>query len=244
MSSARTVPSNGATLATIASLTLRRLRRGRTQWVALGIAFLPVLFAVVVGRAASRSDALAWTGIMFDIFIVEMLVLAVVPALFVASAIGDEIEERTTTYLWSRPVARWTVLIGKLVALTPIAVVIIVGSWLVAVQLGANMLAPVSTMLGLAGATVAVSIIAAGIATLVPKHGLALTIIYMIFDGIVGAVPASLQIVSVSHNARMIAKLGLDMGDPPSPVTPAIALAVIAGFWLAIGLRRIGRLES
>ena len=240
----RSVPSNGATLTTIAALTFRRLRRGRMQWIALGVACLPILFAGVVSRASHHSDALAWTGILFDIFVVEMLVLAVVPALLVSSAIGDEIEDRTTTYLWSRPLARWTVLIGKLIALTPIAVLFVTGGWIVAVELGAGMLAPLPTIAGVAAATVVISIIAGGISMLVPKHGLPLTIVYMVFDGIIGQIPASLQVVSVTHQASLIAHLGLDDGAPTSPVVPAITLAVIAAVWLASGLRRIARLES
>jgi ABC-type transport system involved in multi-copper enzyme maturation permease subunit len=240
----RTVPTHGATLSTIAALTLRRLRRGRTQWVGLAIACLPIMFAAVISKAAPHSEAIAWTGMLFDIFVIELLVLAVLPALFVASSIGDEIEDRTTTYLWSRPVARWTILIGKLVALAPIAVVLVVASWLAAVQLGANMMAPLSTTLGLAAAALAISIVAAGMSTLVPKHGMALTIIYMLlFDLPIGQIPASLQILSITHNASLIANLGLDSVDT-GPLAPAITIAVIAGFWLAIGLRRISRLES
>ncbi|MDB4956094.1 MAG: hypothetical protein JWO36_3663 [Myxococcales bacterium] len=240
----RAVPTTGATLSAIAGLTLRRLRRGRTQWVAGSIACLPILLAGVISQTASRTQVVEWTGVLLDLFIVEMLVLAVVPALFVASAIGDEIEDRTTTYLWSRPLARWTVLVGKLIALTPIAVLMIAGGWIIAVALGAHVLAPTSTIIAVGAAAIVVSIIAAGISTLVPKHGLALTVIYMIFDGLVGSIPASLQILSVTHQASKIAHLGLDLGEPASPLGPAISLAVIGACWLAIGLRRISRLES
>src|SRR4051794_13415855 len=109
--STHNVPSTSASLGAIAKLTLTRLRRGRTQWVGLGIAALPLLFAVVASRA--HSAVVEWTGIANDIFVIELLVLTVLPALFIASSIGDEIEDRTTTYLWSRPLARWTVLLGK-----------------------------------------------------------------------------------------------------------------------------------
>ena len=45
------------------------------------------------------------------IAMVELVVMALLSSVFVASSIGEEIEERTITYLWSRPLPRWTLLV-------------------------------------------------------------------------------------------------------------------------------------
>ena len=109
----RSVPSGLATTRTMASLTLRRLTRGRALGVSLVIAALPVAYA-----AAMR--AVGQTGIGQELFAFEVLVLAVLAPMLVGSSIGEEIEDRTTTYLWSRPVPRWAILAGKLAALAPV----------------------------------------------------------------------------------------------------------------------------
>lgn len=231
-------------IATIAQLTLKRMRRGQAVWVALGIAMLPVIVAVVLRQAVHDSmERLTFT---LDLYVVEMFVLAVVPALFVSSSIGEEIEDKTITYLWSRPLPRWHVIAGKLVALAPIAVVATLVGWLLAIQVATDALAPGWTIVGIAAAAIAVSMIAAGIATLAPKHGMALTIIYMLlFDVPVGEIPASLQSLSVTHQARLIAGIaGHGVHAMSDRLTPAITMVIIAGAWLALGLWKIRRTEA
>src|SRR6185503_12480129 len=100
----------------------------------------------------------------------QLLVLAVLPPMFIASSIGEEIEDRTITYLWSRPIPRWAVLIGKFLALAPIAVVLVVGSWHLACALGLESMPPLRSHAALAAAAVVVSAISTGIAVLVPRQ--------------------------------------------------------------------------
>jgi len=231
-------------IATIAALTLKRLRRGRAMWVALGIAMLPVVVAVVI--KSHLQDPLERAETIMDLYIVELLVLAVLPALFVASSIGEDIEDRTITYLWSRPLPRWHVLVGKTIALAPVAIAVTLAGWMLAVQVGTDARAPTWTLVALAGCALAVSMLAAGIATLAPRHGMALTIIYMLlFDLPIGEIPASLQALSITHNARLVAGIAAHgVHDVPDHLTPAITMAVIAGVWFTAGLVRIRRLES
>ncbi len=231
-------------IGTIAQLTLKRLLRGRAVWASLAIALLPAAAAIVlrqhVESAADRAEMIT------ALYVPQLLVLSVLPALFVASSIGEEIEERTITYLWSRPLPRWHVIAGKLVALAPVTVAITLAGWLLAVKIGSSSTAPGSTIIGLGAAAVAISLVAAGIATLAPKHGMALTIIYMLlFDLPIGEIPASLQVLSVTHQARQIAGIASHGLHPvASRVTPAITMAVLAGIWLAVGLWKIRRTEA
>jgi ABC-type transport system involved in multi-copper enzyme maturation permease subunit len=228
---------------TIARLTLARLRRGRAVWAAFGIAMIPAMAAIVL-RNQVRSEA-DRADMITALYVPQLLVLAVIPAMFIASSIGEEIEEKTITYLWSRPLARWHVIAGKLLALAPAAIAISLVGWLLAVQIGIDGLAPARTIIGLGAAALAISMVSAGISTLAPKHGMALTIIYMLlFDLPIGEIPASLQVLSVTHQARMIAGIRTLGVLPGSPVMPAITMAVIGIVWLAIGLWRIRRLEA
>lgn len=226
------VPSTVSVLLTLVRVTLRRFMRGRALWVVLVIALLPTLVAVAHAGRSNAVDAIA---------IVELVVMALLPAVFVASAIGEEIEDRTTTYLWSRPIARWTFVLGKLLALAPIAAALVAGGWLLAGNIAAGSSPPLQSTLAFAAGGIAVSAVAAGVALLVPKHGMALSIIYLVvFDTVIGGIPASLQTISVTRQVRLLA----DIEHAPSLAEPAIALAVIAAVWLAVGLVRLRRLES
>ena len=227
----------------IAQLTLKRLLRGRALWAAIAIALLPAAAAIVfhghVHSERDRADMLA------GLYVPQLLVLGVIPAMFVASSIGEEIEDRTITYLWSRPLARWHVIAGKLAALAPVALAITVVGWLLAVQIGIGQVAPVRTLVGLGAAALAISTASAGIATIAPKHGMALTIIYMLlFDLPIGEIPASLQVLSITHHARMIAGIRTFEVAPGSPAVHLITMTLLATIWLAIGLWRIRRLEA
>ncbi len=224
------VPSTAAVLATLMRVTWRRLLRGRALWVSVVLAMLPVLLAAVL---AGRDINLE------PIQVVQFLVLTVLPPMFVASSLGEEIEERTTTYLWSRPMSRWTVVVGKLLALAPIAMVLIVGGWFLAVQVKTGEPPRPITLVAFGAGALAIATMSAGLATLVPRHGMALSIVYLvIIDLAIGAIPASIQNISITRQVTLIAEPGTEL------LRPAIMMLAIAGIWLAVALWRIRRLES
>lgn len=228
------VPTTLSTVWTLAGITLKRLGRGKALWIGGMLAALPVMYATAVHarHAAPAPD---------DLFKLSLLLLAMLPAMYVGASIGEEIEDRTSTYLWSRPITRWAVLAGKLCALTPIVIALVVGGWYIGIMIWTEAAPPLASCLALAAGCVAASLVAAGIATLVPKHGMALTIGYMLVDLFVSAMPFSLNELSITYQANVLANLG---GAPRAIVTPLIAMGVVAGLWGAVGFLRIRRLEA
>ena len=113
--SERAVPSTSQAVWTLAAVTLKRLGRGKALWIGGLLAALPVLSASVLHarRFAASPD---------DLFKPTTLLLVLLPAMFIGASLGEEIEDRSSTYLWSRPIARGAVLAGKLCALTPIVI--------------------------------------------------------------------------------------------------------------------------
>lgn len=230
---ARRAPSAGTTALTLASITLTRLGRGKALWIGILIGALPAVFTTVL-------KAISITPDFQPLIAVCTLVLGVLPAMFIGASIGEEIEERTSTYLWSRPIARWAVVVGKLCALTPIVIALSVGGWVIAVFLWFGAAPTLMSCLALAGGGLAASLIAAGTATVLPKHGMALTIGYMLVDGFIGAMPASLRELSITHQMHVLTGLF----DTHAIVTPVIAMVIVSGIWCAIGFLRIQRLET
>jgi ABC-type transport system involved in multi-copper enzyme maturation permease subunit len=228
------VPSTGSTIWTLAAITLKRLLRGKTLWIGIGLVAIPLVFAIV--RQARHAPASA-----DDLFAMAMLVLAVLPAMYVAASVGDDIENRTSTYLWSRAIPRWAVLAGKLVALTPVVIALMVGSWYATIQLGTGAPPSLPTLYALTAGCIAAAVTAGGIATVVPKQGMVLTITYLLADNAVGALPFTLAEVSITHHAKRLAHLE---GGPLPIAAPLIGLAIIAGLWAVIGVVRLRRLET
>jgi hypothetical protein len=229
------VPTTAQALSTLARLTLTRVTRGKLLWISLAIAFLPIMFAGAMGQAKDTGDILSATmGI-------EIFVLAILPPLYGGPAIAEEIEERTATYLWSRPIKRWVIVAGKLLALAPFAGVVVLGSWVLAIVVSLHHLPSTLSMVGLGFGAAGVTIVSCGIATLFPKRGMALAIIYiLIIDLPLGEAPASVRWLSVTHATTTLSGL---QGDTP-PAYGAIALVVLSAIWLMVAFRRVGRLEA
>jgi len=234
VSDERRIPSGLGATATIAALTWTRLVRGRALWVSVLVAVLPLIYAGVMRTVGQDTGS--------ELFGLEVLILAVLAPMLIGASIGEEIEERTTTYLWSRPVPRWAVLAGKLLALAPLAAGIVIVSWLAASRIAWSAWPTVQTCVALGAGALAISLVAAGIATLAPRHGMALTIVYMLFfDFPLGILPATIRELSVAHQVRTLAGTApLETGA----ATAAIALAIIAGAWTLVAAVRVRRLEA
>lgn len=221
----------GAT-SVVAALTWKRLVRGHSLWIAAGIALVPVAFATLL-----RSFELGTHRVIDYLLAVELLVLVVVPALFVTQSIGEEIEDRTVTYLWSRAVPRSAVVLGKLATLAPIAAAFSFASWQVSLTIALGEPPSVQSSLALAAGAVAVSSIAMGISVLAPRHGMALAIGYMVADAWFGWIPASIKNISVTHNAQALSGSG-------ATATAALWICGVAAAWLAVALFQIRRIEA
>jgi ABC-type transport system involved in multi-copper enzyme maturation permease subunit len=228
------VPTAGAALGSLARVTWKRTLRRKTLWVAAAIAFLPCIYAMSVHHSLISSAD--------DVFNVAKVLLAILPPVFVAASIGEEIEDRTATYLWSRPLGRWTVVIGKLLALAPIVIGFVCASWLLPaagiLHVPSDLL--VTSSLALAAGAVTASMASAGLACLIPRQGMSLTIVYVLADLMIGAMPISINKLSFTYHVGALVSRQLDTHDK---IESAIGLTVIACLWLVAGLRRIRRLE-
>jgi len=219
------------TVVALARVALQRVVRRYSLWIALAIAALPAPFAY--GLRGEK-------GLLTNAFNIALLLLAVLPPWLVGSSLGEELDHRAATYLWSRPLARWKVVAAKLLALAPIVIVLAVGSWIAIAHSATTRWPPGVTIRAVAACAFAVSVISAGISTLAPRQGMALAIVYVMFDLILGELPASLHALSVTFHARVLAGRSHytpDAGD-------WLLLAAIPLVWLAIGLLRLRSREA
>ncbi len=233
----RALSGPGAALR-LGGLALRRLLRSKVLWISLFFAALPPLLLLFLG--VGRPDFDSWK----DITETAVLLLVILPPLHLAPAVAEEIDDKTFTYLWSRPFPRWALIAGKLMALTPIVIAIVSAS-IAAMFLVvfADQAGPNSALLGhgVGGAAVAVfatCCACVGLGCIIPKHATATSIVYMLsVDLPIGAFPFELHNLSLSYHMRVIARTEFD-GDPTISGS-IIWLLGLAAVWLAVAVWRI-----
>jgi ABC-type transport system involved in multi-copper enzyme maturation permease subunit len=104
----------------IARLSVRRVLRGKAIWFAVALGLLPTLLAIAQ-RVNGADLTQAWNASLTS----YTAILAIVAPILVAASLSDEIDDRTSAYLWSRALPRWSVVTGKLLGLAPIAAAVV-----------------------------------------------------------------------------------------------------------------------
>jgi ABC-type transport system involved in multi-copper enzyme maturation permease subunit len=226
----------------IAGVALQRALRRRAVWIGLALSLLlPVIALITVG--CDQGGRGSWR----QVFEWVPPLLAIVPTLLVAGAVGEDLEDRTSAYLWSRPLPRRSLITGKLLAMAPLAfAVMAVGviaafalTWRAAAAGNLDLLARGVAALALGVA--AVSAASAALATLSPRFATALSVIYVLFvDTPMGIVPLAMRELSITYQVTQVA--GVDQYPPPLTGS-VLALVGVTAAWTAIALWRIGRVE-
>ncbi|ACY14779.1 ABC transporter permease [Haliangium ochraceum] len=222
----------------IAGAAWRALWRGKSLWIPLCLCLAPVLVAALPGVVDSA--ALRWqqaAGLGFR-------AVTLSAAILLANAIGEELEQRTVSYLWTHPIPRAALPLGKLAAMAP--VVLGLGALaLLACFAVAHRGFPFDHLDMLARAIAAVLLgglaacaTALGLGALVPRYAFILALAYLLFlDNLLELVPG-LSALSIIAHMNTIA--GIDTSG--SVPTACAALVVLALLWLGAGLWRLKRL--
>jgi ABC-type transport system involved in multi-copper enzyme maturation permease subunit len=230
----------------IAALSLRRARRGRL----LGL--LAILFALPAVASIASWSADQDGGLFFDTALRAILrfLVPIALALQASATIAEEVQGRTISYLFSRPIPRWTVPLGKWLA-TVAANALLTSASVVATYLvcmGGASLSEISRLaLGLVGGLLAVlhyAAVAAAFGSLAPRSPLAAMTIYLLLVDVgLGFVPGAFKTVSMGIHLTVIAGLYRPHGDSyfmaDPQLTAMVSLPVLLGataIFLLMGL--------
>ncbi len=237
-----------------AGLALRRFRRGAQVWLTLGILGLPVIAA---GVALATGNA----GFTFFNQILELYLRFLVPfvmALYASTTVAEEVQAKTITYPFSRPVPRWTLPLGKYLGAVAInSVIVSVSLTLVFVLslLSEGALLEALPQLGqglfaLLLAVVLFGAIATAFGTMVTGHPFVATGVYFLVVEVgFSAVPGWLKITAMTVHLRTVAgiyqpKTLMFLSDPN--LSLGVALSVVLTMtllWLLLAAVWIGRVE-
>ena len=231
--SGRVIGGTAAT-AVIARMTARRLFRTRSFWLSVILAGLPLLFLAAV--ASKWSAAERWDRV----FVAMAPVLGVLVPLNLATIIAEEAEEATFSFLWSRPMPRWSVITGKAAALLPfstgLVIAAVIGSW----ALSASGAHPDWLIRGIAAAILgcaATGALSVALGTLIRRQAIAASVGYLlVIDFPMGNIPLSISNLSITHHFTALAT-----GE--GAAVPVIWLVAMTALWSAIAIWRVGRVE-
>ena len=232
-------------------LSLRQLTgRWRLALIFL-LAALPVGLAVILSLTAGGGDD---SGIFINLLLDGMLVAAILPIVTMAlstAAFGNEVEDRTLSYLVLKPIARWRIAMPKVLASIAISGPLLVASGVAAALLGFD---------GDVRAAVAVGVaIFAGVAAyaavftwlgLLTNRAIAFALIYvLLWEGVIGTFLQGVNYLSVRGytlaimygiNETGFEELGSRVIEFPAGIVGAVVVTVVFLFLL---VRRLHRMD-
>ena len=272
-----TQPQRKAPSLMTASLRVFEISLGEMLWsrrtIFMGLVVgLPVLMALVVrlfdlaGASGIRVNNQAVNGpFIFGLMIWAFFVKFSVPVLGVfygTSLVADEVEDKTITYLFTRPIAREAVLIGKYLAYLACTIFVVLPSivlvWILVIpmggSLGANFLDLVKD-LGIVAAGLAVYGALFAFIGAYFKRPLLIGLAFIFgWETAVLAFPGSFKLFSVAHwvqglvphampNDSTASMIMAIFRETPSLTGSLVALSLILVVFLGLAARVVARRE-
>ncbi|MBK9030375.1 MAG: hypothetical protein IPL61_03390 [Myxococcales bacterium] len=221
----------------IGRLSLKRLVRGKALWIAAALALLPMAVALIASNS-KQEPAQNWAFVHLSL----RLTLLIVPPILVGASLADDIGEKSAAYLWSRPLQRWTILVGKLVYLVPIVIVLSSIStalaWVIARDAaGVDTLDLARTLVGVAATSIAASTLTVMAVVLAPRFGVVIAMCWLLtLDVALGGRAIGARVLATSFSLAALAE-GRDT------MAALVSAAVISLLCLTVALRRVDRIE-
>jgi ABC-type Na+ efflux pump permease subunit len=213
-------PSALRAVAILRRLARLRRRRAPSRWIAPVLAALPVLATGLLALTGR------WGRDLFDHIVdfhLRFLVLFL-PALALADAVAEEIEQQTFTFLFTRPAPRWTLPIGKYLAVVPSLTALLSAS--VVVSFAIALLVPPAgprelwqelPALGRALAAIVLGVPASGavailLGTWFPRHPLVAVLGYLLLvEGFLGSLPLVTSLNALGWHLRNVAHVATEV---------------------------------
>jgi len=202
-----------------ARLSWLRLKRGRILWVVGAMWALPLVYAVGLAIAGH------WGRGLFD-DVCELyfrFLVPFVPALLASSALAEEIENKTFTFVFARPAPRGAIVLGKWATATLSSIAVVVPSlaamWLVAhARFASDMAAEWPHLLRVEAAAVLglmlYGSLAIAVGMLFSRHPvIAMLAFLLLVDLGLGSMPVLFNVVAPAWHLRNLAELPLPTSE-------------------------------
>lgn len=239
-------PLSGTSAALILMrLSWVRLFRNKAFWLSIALAALPLLF--LASLASNWDPDERWSR---TLAVAVIPLLGILTPLNLAPIVAEEAEDETFSYLWSRPLPRWSVIAGKSAALVPFCWGLLFASvaavWAISFGgQGDESWRLVRGLLAIGLGVVATGAISVGLGVLIRRQAVAVSAGYLlVVDLPLGNVPLSIANLSVTHHVSEIAARGAESAAAaPGMAAPLAWLLGLTAAWLALAVWRIERIE-
>jgi ABC-2 type transport system permease protein len=232
-------------------LTLRQLVGKRSTLALLALASLPVILALIFRLSEPEIEPERWTVRVLYLGLVVTLVLSLTALVLGTSVMGDELEDGTATYLLTKPISRWQILTGKLMAAWTVTAALVVPSTglsgLIALEgLGDRVIVGFSAAMAIA--TFAYSSAFVLLSLLTTRALIAGLVYAFIWEGAITEIFRGTRYLSIRHQALGIA----DWISEASPQnldaylrgeTALVLIAIVSAGAFILAGRRLERIE-
>lgn len=241
-------PGGMAVARQIAGMSVQRASRSRLLRVTLAVLTLPVLTTLAGVLSGRNGSAFFETVLELYLRYLAPLVLA----FYASQSVAEEVQGRTITYLWSRPIPRWALPLGKYLGTVLITASLLslslVACYLVAmIPAGSALFAELPLLaLGLVSIVVATlyfAAVAAAFGALIASFPFAVMLIYVLaIDIAMSFVPGMIKVLSMTVHLRVIAGLyrpqtGVFSADPQLTLGISMPVVlVVAALWLLLAI--------
>ncbi len=231
-------------IATIGTVTLRALVSRRRAILMLLLAAVPVAVGLLARLRGLPGDPVERTVATVELLVVRT-VLPLVALVFGTAALGAELEDGTAIHLLTKPVARWRIVSGKVLAAAPAAATLCVGATLLTgLAIGGErgtleVTLALCLAVGVASLLYVVVFIALSVVT---SRALIVGLVYtVLWEGLLAGLFEGTRVLSIRQYTMSIAA-ALDPSGavkPQAPLSietalPAAVIVLVAAFVIAV----------
>ncbi|HEV8401794.1 MAG TPA: ABC transporter permease [Candidatus Limnocylindrales bacterium] len=232
-------------VAPIVDVTLRGLLSRRRMILLILLVGLPVLIGLLVRVSGGRPDA----DRVLDTLVVRT-VMPLVALIIGTAAIGSEIEDGTAVYLMIKPIARWKIVLAKMLVAVGLTAVLVIPSIVIAGLLLGSGNDPTTAVVGYSVAClVGGSAYAAAFLTLSIFTSRALLVglgYVLIWEGVLSGILEGTKFLSIRQATLGLASaLGVDVpgSTPLAPGVCVLVLGVVLVGAFLLGTWKLARFE-
>ncbi len=231
--------------------TLRALFARRRVLFLLLLVAIPILIGLLARWRGLPGEGVERTANAIEQLVVRA-VLPLVALVLGTAAIGAEVEDGTIIHLLTKPVPRWRIAVGKLLATTPPVVILVAGSTLIAgLAIGGDRGALTTVMALTAGVSVgavAYTFLFVALGVLTTRALIAGLAYVIVWEGLLAGLFEGSRALSIREYTLAVAA-ALDPGGPLDtelrldPVIAVVGLGAVVAISFAICVWRLSRLE-
>lgn len=249
-------------MGTMFRISVRQLASRSKLILIVLLALLPIALAALVSATLSRDETSnhGFINTLLDGLLIAGI-LPIVTMVLATSSFGNELEDRTLSYLVLKPIPRWLIVLPKLLASIVIGGLVLIASGVAATLLGGSSIGAVLLVLdGNLQAALAVGVaLFVGVVTyaaiftwagLMTSRAIAFALIYVfVWEGLISSFLEGVRYLSVRGytlaimhglDDKSFEALGERVIEFPAAVVGATATTVVF-FWLTV--RRLRRMD-